>query len=80
MPSLYTQALLVLIVAAAVFPTEALYLASRLALEVETEYANLRLYIFARIVYWKMQRSFGHQKAFPLPPFKFVRIQDRKTP
>jgi hypothetical protein len=80
MPSLYAQVLLALIVAAAAFPAETHYFASRLVLEVETEWANLRLYVFARIVYWKMRRSFGHQKEFPLPPFRFVRIQDRKLP
>jgi hypothetical protein len=80
MPFLYAQALLVLIVVAVTFPAETHYFVSRLVLEIELEYMNLRLYIFARIIYWKMQRSFGHQKGFPLPPFKFVRIQDRKLP
>jgi hypothetical protein len=78
MPSIYAQALLALIVAAVAFPAETHEAAARLVLAVETEWANLQLYIFARITYHKMQRTFGHLEGFPIPPFKFTRIQDRK--
>ena len=52
----------------------------RLTLALATEYTNLRLYIFARVMYWKMRRTFKASPlpGFELPPFRFVRIQDRQ--
>jgi hypothetical protein len=74
------ETLALLLALAYLFPAEATEALERLMLALATEYANLRLYIFARVTYWKMRRTFNASPlpGFELPPFRFVRIQDRK--
>lgn len=66
-----------LMVLAALYPKDAQDAAYALVVFMQLELMNLRLYVMQRRMHHKLSKDMKKHWGVELPPFKFVRIQDR---